>query len=67
MNEDLQLILEDAKEQMEKAIAHLEGELAKVRAGRANPAMLENVMVDYYGNRTHLHHTANINSQDSRT
>lgn len=67
MNEDLQLILEDAKEQMEKAIVHLEGELAKVRAGRANPAMLENVMVDYYGNRTPLRHTANINSQDART
>jgi ribosome recycling factor len=67
MSEDLQLILEDAKEQMEKAITHLEGELAKVRAGRANPAMLENVMVDYYGNRTPLRHTANINSQDART
>lgn len=67
MNEDLQLILEDAKEQMEKAIVHLEGELAKVRAGRANPAMLENVMVDYYGNRTPLRHTANINSQDAKT
>jgi ribosome recycling factor len=67
MNEDLQLILDDAKEQMEKAIVHLEGELAKVRAGRANPAMLENVMVDYYGNRTPLRHVANINSQDART
>jgi ribosome recycling factor len=67
MNEDLELILEDAKEKMEKAIQHLEGELAKIRAGRANPAMLENVMVDYYGNRTPLRHVANINSQDSRT
>jgi ribosome recycling factor len=67
MNEDLQLILEDAKEQMGKAITHLEGELAKVRAGRANPAMLENVMVDYYGNRTPLRHTANVNSQDAKT
>ena len=67
MNEDLQLILDDAKDQMEKAIVHLEGELAKVRAGRANPAMLENVMVDYYGNRTPLRHVANINSQDAKT
>lgn len=67
MNEDLELILEDAKEKMEKAIVHLEGELAKIRAGRANPAMLENIMVDYYGNRTPLRHVANINSQDSRT
>jgi ribosome recycling factor len=67
MNEDLQFILDDAKEQMEKAIVHLENELAKVRAGRANPAMLENIMVDYYGNRTPLRHVANINSQDART
>ena len=67
MNEDMQLILEDTKDQMAKAIVHLEGELAKVRAGRANPAMLENVMVDYYGNRTPLRHVANINSQDART
>jgi ribosome recycling factor len=67
MNEDLQLILDDAKDQMGKAIVHLEGELAKVRAGRANPAMLENVMVDYYGNRTPLRHVANINSQDAKT
>jgi ribosome recycling factor len=67
MNEELQLILDDAKEQMQKAIAHLENELAKIRAGRANPMMLENIMVDYYGNRTPLRHTANINSADSRT
>lgn len=67
MNEELQLILDDTKEQMQKAIEHLENELLKIRAGRANPMMLENVMVDYYGNRTHLRHTANINSQDSRT
>jgi len=67
MNEDLELIVEDTKDQMSKAIVHLEGELAKVRAGRANPAMLENVMVDYYGNRTPLRHVANINSQDART
>ena len=67
MNEELQLILDDTKEQMQKAIEHLENELAKIRAGRANPMMLENIMVDYYGARTHLKNTANINSQDSRT
>ncbi|MGP8214544.1 MAG: ribosome recycling factor [Bacteroidia bacterium] len=67
MNDELQFILDDAKEQMQKAISHLENELAKIRAGRANPMMLENIMVDYYGNRTPLRHTANINSQDART
>jgi ribosome recycling factor len=67
MNEEMQMILDDAKEQMEKAISHLENELAKIRAGRANPSMLENVQVDYYGNKSPLRHTANINSQDART
>jgi ribosome recycling factor len=67
MNEEMQMILDDAKDQMKKAIDHLENELAKIRAGRANPAMLENIQVDYYGNRTPLRHTANINSQDART
>jgi ribosome recycling factor len=67
MNEEMGMILDDAKEQMAKAIEHLESELSKIRAGRANPAMLENIMVDYYGNKTPLKHTANINSQDART
>jgi ribosome recycling factor len=67
MNDYLEFLLDEAREEMLKAITHLENELAKIRAGRANPAMLENVMVDYYGNRTPLRHTANINSQDART
>ena len=46
MNEEMQMILDDARDQMEKAISHLENELAKIRAGRANPAMLENIQVD---------------------
>lgn len=52
---------------MEKAIAHLEVELQKVRAGKANPVMLENVMVDYYGSKVPISNTASVNSQDSRT
>jgi ribosome recycling factor len=67
MNEEMQMILDDAKEQMEKAISHLENELAKIRAGRANPAMLENIMAEAYGSRTQLKSLANINSQDART
>jgi len=67
MNEEMQMILDDAREQMEKAISHLENELAKIRAGRANPAMLENIMAEAYGSRTQLKSLANINSQDSRT
>lgn len=52
---------------MEKAISHLEMELQKVRAGKANPVMLENVQVDYYGTRVPISNTASINTQDART
>jgi len=64
---DIKSVLESAKTQMEKTIAHLEVELAKVRAGKANPSMLDNVMVDYYGSKVTLSNTASVNTQDSRT
>ncbi|MBL7920073.1 MAG: ribosome recycling factor [Bacteroidia bacterium] len=64
---NLNTVLENAKVSMEKAINHLESELQKVRAGKASPAMLENVMVDYYGSMVPLSNTASVNSQDSRT
>lgn len=67
MNEEVQFLLEETKEQMEKAISHLEAELVKVRAGKASPSMLEGVTVDYYGTRTPLNQVANINTQDART
>ena len=51
MSEDVQLIMDMAKDAMDKAIQHLEAELIKIRAGKANPSMLEGVMVDYYGDR----------------
>lgn len=64
---DVKSIMDHAKTNMEKAIAHLELELQKVRAGKANPVMLENVMVDYYGSKVAISNTASINTQDSRT
>ncbi len=64
---NLNTVLENAKTSMDKAIGHLESELQKVRAGKASPAMLENVMVDYYGSMVPLSNTASVNSQDSRT
>ena len=67
MNEDIQFILDDAKEQMEKALSHLEAELVKVRAGKASPAMLEGILVDYYGSKTPMNQVANINTADART
>jgi ribosome recycling factor len=67
MNEEIQFVLDDAKEQMDKAVTHLEAELVKVRAGKASPSMLEGIMVDYYGTRTPLNQVANINTGDART
>lgn len=64
---DPKTVLDHTKSLMEKAIQHLEMELQKVRAGKANPAMLENVMVDYYGSKVPIHNTASVNSQDART
>lgn len=60
-------ILDTARAQMEKAIQHLEIELAKIRAGKANPAMLDNVMVEYYGTKVPISQTASINTLDART
>lgn len=60
-------LLNDTKGLMQRVIDHLESELAKIRAGRANPAMLENVHVDYYGTNTPLNQVANISAPDART
>ena len=67
MNEEIEFILDTAKEGMDKAIAHLEKELASIRAGRATPAMLSTVMVEYYGSQTPLGQVANVNTPDART
>ena len=65
--EELQLIVGDAQESMEKAIGHLEVELTKIRAGKANPSMLDGIMVDYYGSPTPIAQVANITVLDVRT
>lgn len=67
MNEDVQFILDSAKESMDAAIKHLEKEFVKIRAGKASPAMLSSVMVEYYGSHTPLSQVANINTPDGRT
>ena len=63
MNEEVKLFMDDAKEQMQNALTHLENELAKIRAGRANPKILNDVLVDYYGTPTPLSQVANITVQ----
>ncbi|MFM7710872.1 MAG: ribosome recycling factor, partial [Ferruginibacter sp.] len=60
-------IIQDANAHMNRSIAHLEAELSKIRAGKANPAMLEGIMVDYYGNPTPINQVANISVLDART
>ena len=67
MNEELEFILDSAKESMQGAISHLESELLNIRAGKANPVMLKSVMVDYYGAPTPLTQVANVNTPDGRT
>lgn len=67
MQEEVELILDDAKEQMLKNIEHLDRELGKIRAGKANPRVLDGVMVDYFGTMTPLAQVANINTPDART
>lgn len=64
---DINTILEDTSSTMNKAISHLESELTKIRAGKANPGMLEGIMVDYYGNPTPLNQVANVSILDART
>ncbi len=66
MTEDAQLVWDEAKESMENAIIHLDKEFQKIRAGKANPSMLEGIKVDYYGAPTPIEQTANINTPDPR-
>lgn len=67
MNEEITFILDSAKESMDAAMMHLEKEFMKIRAGKANPSMLSNVKVDYYGSQTPLSQVANVNTPDART
>ncbi|MCB4799846.1 ribosome recycling factor [Neotamlana laminarinivorans] len=67
MNEDIQFILDSTKESMDNAIKHLEKQFVNIRAGKATPAMLGSVMVEYYGSQTPLSQVANVNTPDGRT
>ena len=61
------MILEEAEQGMIKSMSHLSIELSKIRAGRANPSMLDAVKVDYYGSPTPLSQIGNVSTLDSRT
>jgi len=67
MDEEIEMLMDMTKDSMESALKHLVNELAKIRAGRANPSMLDSVRVDYYGAPTPLSQVANVNTLDART
>lgn len=67
MSEDIASITSGAEDHMKKAISHLETELVKIRAGKANPQMLDGLMVDYYGSAMPINQVANISVMDART
>jgi ribosome recycling factor len=67
MAEDLDKILSDTSTSMTKAINHLEAELVKIRAGKANPTMLDGITADYYGTPTPINQIANVSVLDART
>lgn len=67
MNEEVQFIVDSAKENMDNAIHHLEVEFLNIRAGKATPSMLNGVKVEYYGALTPLTQVANVNTLDAHT
>ncbi|WP_374540580.1 ribosome recycling factor [Flavobacterium sp.] len=67
MTEEINFIIDSAKESMNGSIAHLEKEFLNIRAGKASPQMLGGVFVDYYGSQTPISQVANINAADART
>jgi ribosome recycling factor len=67
MSDDINSLLLIAEESMQRAISHLEAELIKIRAGKANPQMLDSIVVDYYGSPTPIGQVGNISVMDART
>ena len=67
MNEEAQMYIDEAEENMKAAVVHFEGELAKIRAGKASPVILQGINVDYYGTPTPLNQVANVGTTDART
>ncbi|MCB0458779.1 MAG: ribosome recycling factor [Flavobacteriaceae bacterium] len=67
MNEEVEFVLDTTKEHMDNAVEHLKKEFLNIRAGKASPAMVRSVMVDYYGSQTPLSQVANVNTPDAMT
>jgi len=67
MTEELEMIKLETESSMKKALNHLEAELVKIRAGKANPTMLDGIVAEYYGSPTPISQIANISVLDART
>ena len=67
MSELIKKQVTEAKAAMDKAIDHADGELNKIRAGKASPSMLDDIMVEYYGTLTPLSQVSSVNTPDART
>ena len=67
MTEQTTEIIDAARVSMNKAMEHFEAEVAKIRAGKANPTMLDGITVDYYGNPTPINQVGNLSAMDART
>ena len=67
MDEEIQFYLDELAESMDKALAHVNVEMSRIRAGRASPAMLDGLRVDYYGTPTPVSQIANISAPDARS
>lgn len=67
MDEEIQFYLDELVESMGKALAHVNVEMSRIRAGKASPAMLDSLRVDYYGTPTPISQIANISTPDARS
>jgi len=65
--EEIEMFLDDARDQMNKVVQHVAHELTKIRAGKANPGMLDGIMVSYYGAMSPLNQVSSITTPDART
>lgn len=65
--DEIELYLDEARDLMTKAVNHCANELAKIRAGKANPSMLDGIMVSYYGTNTPLNQVSSMTTPDART
>ncbi|PSR00897.1 MAG: ribosome recycling factor [Bacteroidetes bacterium SW_11_45_7] len=66
-SQDTDQLLQETEKSMKKSIDHLEAEVRKIRAGKADPNMLDDILVEYYGMNTPLNQLANVTTPDAKT